>query len=454
MADGPPPITAPHAPGAGKNGEVVGRRQLAAGRFFPRSYLRYAILFFLAWMVCAWFLATEIIAWRTAGTLRQADRQIQQTIDDMAQSIRRSLAVFHGVPAALGRNVAVQGALERFAAKGAPSPLPRPQRQALWSVDPDLKALDLSLAAAVDDLHAISVIWTINIVGECVAASNASSNESFVGTNYSDRQYFQEAMAGKLGHQYAVGRNTNIPGLFFSAPVTVEGRIVGVVATKIDLPYLLSWVNQASAFVSDNFGVIVLAQDKRLEMSVLPNATISTLSPDERMTRYRQSDFATMDFSAWPDSSYPDVRRIAGTESPVLMRSVDIPGEDLAVTVMRPVPVVADVGQDRASLFAIFTFAAAAAIVCLLYFAAIQNNRKLARAEQNSRELAEDLKRRIDERASIEAIRQASEVRLRAITDSLVECVVVADRHGRVVFANRSSCLLFNYSIDQCLFVE
>ncbi|MDR3436851.1 ATP-binding protein [Telmatospirillum sp.] len=444
MVDVPPLTRTPDTDRAGGSSGAAHRKSSVAARTVLKPRQRYAILSFLIWMICAWFLATEVIAWRDDAALLQADRQSQQTIEDMTMGIRRSLAVFHGIPAVLGRDADVRSALERFASNASLTSLSRSERQALWERDPGLKTLDQLLAGTVEDIHAFSVIWVMNIHGECVAASNAAGAETFVGTSYLDRQYFQEALNGKLGHQYAVGRNTNVPGLFFSAPVTVNGRVIGAVATKIDLSYLLSWVNQDRAFISDNYGVIVLAQDKRLEMSALPNAAVESLTPAERMNRYRQSDFLKFDVSEWPDPRYPTVKKIAGYVAPVLMRTVDIADEDLSVTIMRPVPPIAEAARERIGLFLIFTAVVAAAIVCVLFSIAVQHNQNLTKAEQGSRELAEDLKRRIDERARIEEIRQASEIRLRAITDSLVECVVVVDHVGQVVFANRSARLLFN----------
>ena len=64
----------------------------------------------------------------------------------------------------------------------------------------------------------MDIIWLMNAAGDCVAASNFADRTSFVGTNYADRSYFQSARDGKRGRQYAMGRATNVPGLFFRHP--------------------------------------------------------------------------------------------------------------------------------------------------------------------------------------------------------------------------------------------
>lgn len=93
-----------------------------------------------------------------------------------------------------------------------------------------------------------------------------------------DRQYFQSAMGGQRGRQYAMGRVTNVPGLFFSAPVMAGERFLGVVTIKIDLPRLAPQINNPHAFITDENGVIILAGNRSLEMQALPGAAVNRLS--------------------------------------------------------------------------------------------------------------------------------------------------------------------------------
>ena len=65
----------------------------------------------------------------------------------------------------------------------------------------------------------VDLAFVINTSGLCVASSNAGKPGSLVGENFHDREYFSSGRNGSQGVQYAVGRRTNIPGLFYSMPI-------------------------------------------------------------------------------------------------------------------------------------------------------------------------------------------------------------------------------------------
>ncbi|EME70268.1 C4-dicarboxylate transport sensor protein dctB [Paramagnetospirillum caucaseum] len=316
-----------------------------------RHFIALGAVVIALWLGGCWLAAGEYVAWRASESLTHAERDLRQSTEDMTQGIQRTLAVFHGIPAALGRDRAVVEALKRFGDRPDLRSLPRERRQAVLSSDPRLAELNRSLAGSVADLAALSVIWLINPAGDAIAASNDGKAESFIGTNYRDRTYFTEAMAGRFGNQFALGRRTNIPGLFFSAPVRDGDRILGVMTIKIDLPYLSSWVNQANAFLSDNYGVVILAQDKDLEMRTLPGAAVGGLSPAERTGRYKRSEFTELPLVPWGSTAHPALHRWGSDGVPYLRLSTILPEDDLALTILAPVPRVATIAADRLGLF-------------------------------------------------------------------------------------------------------
>lgn len=325
----------------------------AAEPGYARNFLGLGGVALALWLSACWLVSGEYTAWRASQALTQSAKEVRQSLDDMTLGIQRSLSVFHGIPAALGRNLAVVNALRRYGDRSEIGGLAPDARKAVLARDSLLTALNRSLAGAVEDVSAISVIWLIDPDGNCIAASNGGTGLSFVGTNYRDRTYFTEAMAGRPGHQFALGRVTNIPGLFFSAPVRDGDRILGVMAVKIDLPYLTSWVNQANAFLSDNYGVVVLAQDKSLEMRTLPGAGVTGLTPAQRVGRYKRSEFETLPIIPWGAPDHPDLYRWEADGIPYVRRSSILPEDDLALTILSPVPEIADRGKDRLSLFSL-----------------------------------------------------------------------------------------------------
>ena len=74
--------------------------------------------------------------------------------------------------------------------------------------------------------------------GMAVAASNAGTPVSFVGSDYGFRTYFTRAMAEGAAQQYALGTVSGRPGLYLSHRVESVLGPVGVVVAKVELDAL------------------------------------------------------------------------------------------------------------------------------------------------------------------------------------------------------------------------
>lgn len=95
-----------------------------------------------------------------------------------------------------------------------------------------------------------------------------STDERFVGQDYSFRNYFKRAILGESYIDVAVGKTSNKFGYYFSHPVKlIDGTIAGVLVVKIDNKemdeaVLSSSVSKESTIMlTDQFGVI-LASNK------------------------------------------------------------------------------------------------------------------------------------------------------------------------------------------------
>nr|MCU0922323.1 PAS domain-containing sensor histidine kinase [Burkholderiaceae bacterium] len=103
-------------------------------------------------------------------------------------------------------------------------------------------------------------LYLMDADGLTLAASNWNGAQSFVGHVYANRPYFIDARAGRSGLFYGVGQTTGIPGLFISAPVRHEGRVIGVVAVKLSLKTITAAWAQARdpIVVTDERGIVVI----------------------------------------------------------------------------------------------------------------------------------------------------------------------------------------------------
>jgi PAS domain S-box-containing protein len=303
-----------------------------------------------AWLISSWFIADSIMDARARKTIHDETAALHLQLENITKSIDSNLKYLHGVPSLVAKNDKVLAALSRFDSPSARERLPYEQQKKAWAEDSSLLLLNEYLDQVRSSLR-IDIVWITNAAGICIASSNVKAPSSFVATDYSDREYFREAQNGHLGQQYAMGRKTDIPGLYFSAPVTIHGRFAGVAVAKIDLSALSHWVNQGDAFISDRYGVIIAARDKTLEGQSLPDATLSGLSGEELLARYKRKVFPPLTVSYWKREHFPSVYLVNGGQNPLLMDKMPLPEDDIEVHAFSRLADLDNYDGDRFNIF-------------------------------------------------------------------------------------------------------
>ncbi len=124
------------------------------------------------------------------------------------------------IPMVLAQNPEVIGLLA--------SPMPEPRLSA------HLDAQLADIAAEADS----AVLYLIDRDGVAVAASNAGTPVSFVGSDYDFRSYFVQAMAEGSAQEYALGTVSGRPGLYLSRRVESQLGPIGVVVAKVEFDAL------------------------------------------------------------------------------------------------------------------------------------------------------------------------------------------------------------------------
>lgn len=288
----------------------------------------------LCWCTIAW-LGTNYFFDNLANELYQ--RELNASTEQAAQiakGIDDGIEMLKGVSLVYSHEEHIQQALHRFGEHIAPSKLSLDERRKIWSQDTFLGELNKELNTETRQLG-IDLIFIINAAGDCIAASNAETPGSAVGANYADRTYFPLAQAGKPGHQYAVGRTTHVPGLYYVTPVFYSQRFVGAVVVKREVEKFSSWTTPSNAFIADTNGVIVLASDKSMEFRALPDAKIFQLSAKERQSQYVREIFEPLQISPWKQDQFSSVFTINGNQSPVLMSSKPLLNDGISIYVQR-----------------------------------------------------------------------------------------------------------------------
>jgi diguanylate cyclase (GGDEF)-like protein/PAS domain S-box-containing protein len=328
-----------------------------------RSYKMIG-LFIIGLGISAW-LATDYYYIRRADDLYRRESQLaRQQAENIAGSIDDSIAMLKGVSQMYSRDVDVLQTLRLFGAEAAPSDSAYEEPKQLWTRDKRLGKLNNSLRDEAPFLGA-DLIFVINAAGVAVAASNAGTPGSPVGTKYADRDYFPVVQAGRQGRQYAMGRTTHVAGLYFASPVLEAGRFLGAVIVKRDVAKLTRWTNQAGAFATDANGVIILASDKRLEFRTMPNAPVSKLSTEQLLLQYTQSALAPLQMTSWENTRFPSAFFIDGNTSPTLIASRDLAKDGIAIHVPRALDEIVRLGAEKYWIFLLITAVGSMLIVAV-----------------------------------------------------------------------------------------
>ncbi len=130
--------------------------------------------------------------------------------------------------------------------------------------------------------------YLMDAEGLTLASSNWQSGTSFVGINFSYRPYFKGALHSGKGQYFALGTTSARRGFYFAAPVKTDGKVLGVIAVKVDIPSIeASWVpGFGEILVTDEDGVIFMATRPEWRYKSLYPLTTDALSRIRKSLRY------------------------------------------------------------------------------------------------------------------------------------------------------------------------
>ena len=212
----------------------------------------------------AWLAACLIGAW-VAGLAARRDaeaelaRQAEASAALHAAVLRSELEKHRSLPVVLAQDPEVINLL--VAAEAGETAV----------VNQKLETLATQMRAAA--------IYVLDERGVARAASNWRLPTSFVGSDYSFRPYFQNAMREGGAEFFALGTVSGRPGLYLSRRVRASGRTLGVVVVKVEFDALeAEWrASGEPAYVADARGVILVTSitDWRFR-------TLAPLSPEQR----------------------------------------------------------------------------------------------------------------------------------------------------------------------------
>ncbi len=360
------------------------------------------IALIILWNITAWMMVRNFYFARVEEAIKQRTELSRERATDLADSIARNLNYLHGISDLLSKLPEVRNATLRFGKDITPSTLPIDERRKRWTHDPMLKDLSHYLALARGSLHT-DIVFVINAAGDCIAASNWNTFGSSIGENFADRDYFRENKNRQHGIQYAIGKTTNIPGIYFSTPIIDDGHFLGAVVTKIDVPKLSFLVKELDAFVTDENGVIVLANDQHLLMHAVPGAYIDKMSLQKKIARYKRSNFPALLITSWGDRKFPSLMRFQDEYAPHVFSTMGIAQYGMKVYVSDHVFEYRSLNRDAAWFALLLEISGSILILmvggAMLYMASIKAKEvaleRANRAERRIISISEDTQQRI-----------------------------------------------------------
>ena len=308
--------------------------------WIPSLGLKPAVLATLAMVGGATWWATGV--WQDSETRAEVEQTQQNTgmlLHGFVSDFERSLAYVRSVPVVLANEPVVA--------------------DALTSGTTGAGALNTYLAFMARTMH-VDLAFTVDASGLCIAASNFAAPDTLVGERFGDREYFVAARKGVPGVQYAVGRRTNIPGIFHSTPVIRDGRFLGAAVVKIDVPNIEHTVSAKGAFVTDRHGVVVIATDTSWLLKAVPDATVLALTPEERRLAYKRTDIGGVPLVRTTGELVP--YRSGSALAPAVMLSQPLKTEGMAAYVLTTIDGLEGLPKARISLFAVIYAGLCAAV--------------------------------------------------------------------------------------------
>ncbi len=236
-------------------------------------------------------------------------------------------------------------------------------RKELWSQDTSLALLNSYFFNLSKNLQ-IDAIYLLDKAGNCVASSNANTKQSFVGTDYSYRDYYKKTLGGRASQQYAMGAISKNPGLYYSTPVLLDGQLIGVMVVKQNIDSLRSIAKAGDLFISDINGVVILASDKALEQQQLENQTFNetVVSEKELFSMYGRSKFNKLKITPWQQAAFPESAYLNDSHSPVILANENIPDDLLTIHAYHPLQELAILEIHREAQFILLVVAGSFAI--------------------------------------------------------------------------------------------
>ena len=395
------------------------------------------IIVLILWSVIASWFSDMLVTARLDRLVAQESAQSQAVVESLNVNIEQALKQFYTFSAIIAHDITVETVIGKIESNIQSSHLAESQRRDVWLNRPELFELDAHLELIAKEIGS-DAIFIINSAGDCVASSNYKSDKSIIGFNFNDRQYFKASMQGARGYQYALGRATNIPGFFFSSPIILNNKIVGVVVNKINTSYLNYLIKDRNVFITDSSGVIILSQDSNKLFKTVDLEQTMALPESVRLARYNQMSFIPLRLLPVNDLHYPNLVKIDDEETPYLLATRTLSDDNIVIFSFFRENGLRNINSDAQFIsILIFIGGSTATLLIFVCIAAIKRKRQYLSDLDNSHMI---LQKRFEESA-----RHTKELL------EFTEKVISESNLGICAFREDGQCILSNDTLVKML---
>lgn len=285
-----------------------------------------------------------------------------------------------------------------------------------------------------------SDIYLMDQDATTIAASNWHQETTFIGSNFSYRPYFTQAITGTPGRYFALGTTSRKRGYYFSYPVSSRDKILGVVVVKIDLDDIEDqWTDPIlDLLVTDNDGIIFISTRPEWKFSSINSLSPGDIARIQQSRRYPDQRLGSLPIQyQTPFSSSAQLIALGdnnGQANPrdYLMMDLPMPAADLHVVGLAKLTEVQ--ARVRGSLL----LTAGLLSLLLLLVSYLTQRRRITLERQ-----------RFKQQAS--ATLEANEARIRAILDNTQAGIITLGSHGRIETINPTAEKLLGYGPGELL---
>ncbi|MEY4591213.1 MAG: hypothetical protein RIR18_108, partial [Pseudomonadota bacterium] len=359
------------------------------------SERRYSILvggfLVVSWCLISWYGSHYYIHTNVLKIVESLNVHSETTISQLGEELNEKLRLVSNLPKFLAEEEMVVNSLSRrqlkdFVGKGDVGS----DKEYLENL-PEVVKLSRKLNSASKQLD-VAPVWVMNTHGMDIGASNVGTETSFIGTNYSQRQYFKESIEGQLSTHYAIGKITKVPGLFFSAPVYVSEHVAGVLAVKFDIPNFRRLLANFNAVLADANGVVIVSSLKELEGYTLPESGAKRLPPELLKSIYGKTSFQEFQLSQLGENNKPYLIFKSESNHRYLYREMKLQSTGLKLITLLPLTEVEAVENSFGMVFSLILFGGALFLASflslVLYMRALAHSKQQAELAREAAELA------------------------------------------------------------------